>query len=269
MQIEHQLKIKKNMKLQFTILFILFGYSLFAQENEIQKPSYVIVANDEIITEEKLGELMQENYVKSMNKGVSQETRDELAEKFGDKIGEKEFVIIVELYTEENRPTPDVSIVANDSQETIDGLRLHTGDDAKNFTVEMIDGQNITLSDLKGKVVLLNFWATWCGPCLMELYEMPDKIIEPFKNSDFIFLPISRGESEEKVRNKMLQLNEKGISFNVGIDPEEKIWNEYATQSIPKNFLIDKKGVIRYISTGNSEGSVENLAEEIKILLGE
>jgi len=58
------------MKLQITILFLLFGLSLFPQEKKITKPSYVIIANNEIITEEKLGKLMQEGFIKSINKGV-------------------------------------------------------------------------------------------------------------------------------------------------------------------------------------------------------
>lgn len=151
----------------------------------------------------------------------------------------------------------------------VDELNLHIDDLAVDFTVEMIDGETRKLSDQKGKVVLLNFWATWCAPCLIEFHELPGKILKPFENSDFIFIPISIGESEEIVSAKMLQLNEKGIVFNVGTDPERKIWNEYASRSIPKNFLIDKHGVIKYISTGNSEGSVDALAKEIENLLEE
>lgn len=248
-------------------MFLFAAVSLQAQQQQITKPQYVIVTNDSIISEEELGSFMQKGFVKSMNKGVSQEVRDELAIKLGDKIGEKEFVIIVELFTQEEKlkqaldnSKPSVSKEENE-------LILNVGDKAYNFTVEMIDGTTITLSDLKGKVVLLNFWATWCGPCLMEFHEIPAKIIDRFEGEDFVFVPISRGESADKVKAKMQQLNKKGIIFNVGIDPDKIIWNEFATKSIPKNFIIDKDGVIRYISTGNSEGSVDKLADEIKLLL--
>jgi len=67
----------------------------------------------------------------------------------------------------------------------------------------------------------------------------------------------------------MAQLKEKGIDFNVDIDPDKKIWDKYATQSIPKNFVIDQNGEIKYISIGNSEGSVNRVATEIKKLLAE
>ncbi|KAF2327306.1 TlpA disulfide reductase family protein [Flavobacterium daemonense] len=72
---------------------------------------------------------------------------------------------------------------------------LNVNDNAKDFTLKLIDGKTIKLSDLKEKVVLVNFLATWCAPCLQEFYDVPAKIIEPFKNDNFIFLAISKWRS--------------------------------------------------------------------------
>lgn len=131
------------------------------------------------------------------------------------------------------------------------------------------DGPKIDLADLKGKVVLLNFWATWCAPCMMEFYEIPSKIMAPFKGKEFVFLPISRGETEATVIKGMNDLKKKGIVFTAGIDPDKSIWDKYGTTGIPKNFLIDKPGVIRYVSVGYEEDGLDNLAKEIQKLLEE
>lgn len=103
----------------------------------------------------------------------------------------------------------------------------------------------------------------------MEFYDIPSKILAPFKNNDFVFLAISKGEAEKIVTKKVQKLKKDGLDFNFGIDPEQKIWNNYAKNAIPKNFLIDKNGVIKFVSTGNAEGNLETIAGEIKKLLAQ
>ena len=258
------------MRKLFVLFFVLYGCTLFGQEKEVIKPKYVIIANNEIITEAELNKFAVDGLIKNVNNGVSQKERDQFAKKFGNKIGDKEFIIKVEILTEkeklERANQPKKAVVKNKNENE---LKLNIGDPASDFTVQMIDGKNITLSHLKGKVVLVNYLATWCAPCLMEFTEIPEKILQPFKGKDFVLIPISIAESKEKVEKKMQEMKKYGVTFNVGIDPTKKIWDLYATGSIPKNFVIDKKGVVRYVSIGNPEGSVDKLAAEIKKLLAE
>ena len=138
---------------------------------------------------------------------------------------------------------------------------VKVGDAAPDFTVTMFDGSEVTLSKLKGKVVLVNFWATWCPPCREELTHVEKEIIEAFDGQEFVFLPISRGEKREtveKFRKKM------GYSFPMGLDPDQSIFNKFASNYVPRNFLIGKDGKIAFISVGFDEAEFQALIAEIK-----
>ena len=146
----------------------------------------------------------------------------------------------------------------------------------KNYSFKTTDGNTIefkvendvlTSKQLNGKYVMLNFWATWCAPCIREFYEIPSKILDSFEDENFIFLPIAIGQNPQEVKDKMMYLKERGIEFNVGVDSSKKIWNKYAKGSIPKNIIIDKDGVVSYLSTGNSGKSIDILTTKIKALI--
>jgi peroxiredoxin len=144
---------------------------------------------------------------------------------------------------------------------------VKAGDQAPDFSVEMLDGRTIKLSDMGGKVVLLNFWATWCGPCMKEFKEIPDKILKRFEgNAGFVFIPVSRGETRETVLEKMNQLKKSGIDFPVGLDPDKTIYNLYAQSYIPRNYLI-KDGKVVFTSVGYEEKTFSELVDMIEELL--
>lgn len=152
-----------------------------------------------------------------------------------------------------------VSAQSKSQEEEIAATTLiHKGDAAPDFTVEMVDGQKITLSQLKGKVVIINFWATWCPPCRQEMTHVQKEIIDRFKGKDVVFLPISRGEKKlvvEAFRKK------ENYTFPMGLDPQQTIYKKYASNYIPRNFVVGKDGKVIYVSVGFSP---DEFAEMIK-----
>jgi peroxiredoxin len=250
----------------------MISLSAQTQQTPAAKPKYVIIADGEIVSKEQIETYQKQGYVKQMRKGVSEKERSELAAKFGDVIGDKEFIMVFTLLTEEERKQKEKTVkpggpVIRDSMGNSRSVFYQTNEPAKNFTVSLSDGTTISLASLKGKVVLLNFWATWCAPCLEEFYEVPSKIIEPFKKDAFVFLPVAKGETLTKAMTKMDRLKKDSIQFVVGADPDETIANLYEANTIPKNLLIDQDGIIRFISVGNGEANLDRLAAEIKKML--
>ena len=148
---------------------------------------------------------------------------------------------------------------------------VKAGDKAPDFTVEMFDGTKTSLAELKGKVVLLNFWATWCPPCRQELTRVQKDIIDRFAGRNFVFLPISRGEKREDVA----AFREKtGYTFPMGLDPSQAIYDRYASNYIPRNFLIGAdqeipRDIIRGITVVNGLRGVEAHRERIARLFAE
>lgn len=138
---------------------------------------------------------------------------------------------------------------------------IKQGDKAPDFTVEMVDGQKVTLSSLKGKVVMINFWATWCPPCREEFKRMQKDVVDRFKGKDFALLAISRGEKKATVD----QFRDKqGYTFPMGLDPTQEIYKKYASNYIPRNFIVGKDGKVIYVSVGYSPDEFENMLKAIE-----
>lgn len=138
---------------------------------------------------------------------------------------------------------------------------VKVGDPAPDFSIALFDGSHLTLSELRGKVVLLNFWATWCPLCRQELTRVQKDLIDRFAGRDFLFLPVSRGEK----RSDVAAFREKtGYTFPMGLDSTRTIYDRYATNFIPRNYLIDRDGRIITATIGYSPEEFDELIAAIE-----
>jgi cytochrome c biogenesis protein CcmG/thiol:disulfide interchange protein DsbE len=118
---------------------------------------------------------------------------------------------------------------------------LQLGQPAPDFTFPDLDGKEISLSEFRGKVVLVNIWATWCPPCRDEMPSM-QKLYEKFKGRDFEILAVSiDADGREAVAPFIQQMN---LTFPALLDPNEKIRSLYAITGVPESFIIDKNGIL-------------------------
>ncbi|MDR2414508.1 MAG: TlpA family protein disulfide reductase [Odoribacteraceae bacterium] len=140
---------------------------------------------------------------------------------------------------------------------------VKVGDDAPDFEVQLLDGKHVTARELRGKVLLLNFWATWNPPSAEEFKRVPG-IIKRFEGKAFAYLAISREDSREQVA----AFKEKyGYQFMMGLDPGRAVYSRFATASLPRDFVINKEGKIVYMTNGFSEKGFSEMVRVIERLL--
>ena len=141
---------------------------------------------------------------------------------------------------------------------------LKEGDAYRDFTGELADGGSFTLSDHEGKIILLNFWATWCGPCVGEMPAFP-RLIEKYGDS----LALVAVDCEENEKTVTDFLDNEGYTFPVVLDIDGSICNMYPTDGIPYTLIIDTDGTIAYINLGawDADTMFEEYSEIIDSLL--
>jgi peroxiredoxin len=138
-----------------------------------------------------------------------------------------------------------------DSPEDVAKATLtQVGQVAPDFTVTTLDGKTFTLSEMRGRTVLLNFFATWCPPCKEEVPHLQEIWEKLGTSGQIVMLSIAREETPTEV----LPFREKyGLTFPMACDPEREIFARYATGYIPRTYVIFRDGVIRYQTQGFDE----------------
>lgn len=122
---------------------------------------------------------------------------------------------------------------------------LKVGDDARDFTATLMDGSTFQLSEQQGRAVLLNFWATWCGPCVAELPAF-SRLTEAYGDR-IALLAVNCGEDEQTVKSF---LEKNGYTFPVALDLEGKIAELYPTDGIPYTLILSADGKVSSIQLG-------------------
>ena len=138
---------------------------------------------------------------------------------------------------------------------------INIGNLAPDFTLQTLTGQTVSLSGLRGKPVLINFWATWCPPCKAEMPYL-QQVHDSWSAKGLVLLAVDIGENSATVEKFMTDLN---LSMTVPMDTDKKVAKAYGITAIPSTFFIDKDGVIRQKVLGAfpSTAAIENELKKI------
>ncbi|MGB5278839.1 MAG: TlpA disulfide reductase family protein [Gammaproteobacteria bacterium] len=135
------------------------------------------------------------------------------------------------------------------------------------FTLEDMDEEPHSLKDLRGKVVLLNFWATWCPPCRREMPSM-ERLYQKLNGEDFTVIAVNQMEDGDHVFAYIGQLD-VDPSFTILFDKDSKVSNSFRVNGLPTTYLLDKQGNIRYRAIGGREFDHPEVEKQIRQLMQE
>jgi len=138
-------------------------------------------------------------------------------------------------------------------------------DSAPDFTLKSLEGSNLRLEEYRGQVVLLNFWASWCGPCRQEM-PLLDRLHHRYEDTGFAVLGVNV-EGETAPAQEIV--DKTNVTCPILIDDGQKVSEMYNLQAMPSTVVIDRDGVVRYIHLGYKPGDEAKYVEVVKKLIRE
>ena len=136
---------------------------------------------------------------------------------------------------------------------------------APDFTLRRLDGPNLRLQEQRGQVVLVNFWATWCGPCRQEMPHL-NRLYEKYRPSGFVLLGVNIDDDAKAAADLAARL---GLKFPVLLDTDKHVSRLYDMSAMPATVLIDRDGRARFLHRGYRDGMEQTYEQQIRALLKE
>jgi len=133
---------------------------------------------------------------------------------------------------------------------------------APDFSLKSLDGQTITLSQFRGRPVVINFWASWCQPCRDEIPFL-QQVYNKYNNMGLVFFAIDIGENPETINR---YFKDNGLFMPVLLDSNKQVSQDYGITGVPETFFIDKNGIIRKWQIG-AYPSVQAIEDDLKIIM--
>lgn len=134
---------------------------------------------------------------------------------------------------------------------------------APDFTLKDLDGKTVKLSDYKGKVVMINFWASWCGPCRQEM-PLLETMAKDLEKAGFVLLGVNL---DEEVDDAKEFLESTPVTFTVLLNPDQSVAELYKNEAMPSSYFVDRDGNLAYLHKGYRKGEEEDYRKVIKKLL--